>query len=224
METLKEQVDFVFLLPGKEFSNKFLSSWTATIVWLLEHNYSFISHIVYSPIVSETRNILLAESPTSNATKMGQDYKSRTLFNNEIVCHKVIFIDSDMVWTVQDIKKLLFSEHDVINGIAPFNFGDNVSVSTNHKWLTKKDIKEIKEPFEVDFSGLSFAAIKYKVLENITYPYFKTLNELNKDEKYETTGEDVYFYDKIKKAGYKIMADPNILIGHEKLTVLRIDC
>jgi hypothetical protein len=59
----------------------------------------------------------------------------------------------------------------------------------------------------------------------IKYPWFDVeetiVSEGNK--KYQKTiGEDIYFFNKIKNAGYKIFADPSIKVGHIKTNILKI--
>jgi len=42
----KNNYDFIFLIPGREFSINFINSWTNTLVYLNENDYSFASFLI----------------------------------------------------------------------------------------------------------------------------------------------------------------------------------
>lgn len=127
-------------------------------------------------------------------------------------------IDSDMVWDISAIQQLLDSPYDVT--VAPYVLSDfyTSSVIYNNRHITKEEIKNIKEPYEIESAGLGFTCINYEVLEKIKYPWFS----IEEKENGLCLGEDVYFFNKIKQAGYKIYSDPRIKVGHEKSTVITI--
>ena len=226
MQTLEAPYyDFVFLFAGRSFSSKFIKSWSETIIYLLQNNYSFLYNFQYTPIVTETRNLLLTASPLT----IKPSYKNRhktDLFDNNLKCKKVIFIDDDMVWSVEDIHKLLHSEHQVINGIYMLTGNDFISILDEKNRLLTKDYLDTKtEPFEVLSAGLGFTAIDFQVLQTLQFPFFNTFIEVREIDGIKTAlpiGEDFYFFSQIRSKGYKIMADPNIKLKHEKITVLTI--
>ena len=62
--------------------------------------------------------------------------------------------------------------------------------------------------------------IKKGVIENIKYPWFAPIwLDVGSGMK-EFSSEDVGFCHRIREAGYKIMANTNVVIGHEKSCVL----
>lgn len=223
---MKEKVyyDYIFILPGNTFSRNFLMCWSKTLEYLRDKSYMYITG--YSSIVSRTRNSLLSQSQFSDLGIVGPtSLQSTKIFGDNIECKKVIFIDSDIVWNINDIDSLINSEHDIINGfyqIADLNTSSLISNDKTH-FLTIEEIEQYNNPFEVYSSGLGFTACSFEVLKQLKYPWFKIEEEVFTDNGIEyqsAMGEDTYFFLKIKELGYKIMADPKIKVGHEKLRIL----
>jgi len=68
---------------------------------------------------------------------------------------------------------------------------------------------------EVDWLGLGFALVRTEVFTRIEYPWFNSeLIEI--DDLRDTTSEDVGWCRKVQRAGYKIMLDPHVKVGHQK--------
>jgi hypothetical protein len=63
---------------------------------------------------------------------------------------------------------------------------------------------------EVDATGMGSVLIKAEVFENTDRPWFRWLLY----DRPEPVGEDIYFWDLVKKAGYKIHVDCSIHVGH----------
>ncbi len=68
---------------------------------------------------------------------------------------------------------------------------------------------------EVNGCGMGFALMKRSIFEDrrLERPFFKTVNELGSNGSMLMT-QDLYFYQKIKKLGYKICVDTSIKCGH----------
>ncbi len=71
------------------------------------------------------------------------------------------------------------------------------------------------DTIEVNGCGMGFALMKRNIFEDpkLERPFFKTMNEV-KDGKFKGYTQDLYFYEKIKKLGYKICVDTGIRCGH----------
>jgi GT2 family glycosyltransferase len=68
---------------------------------------------------------------------------------------------------------------------------------------------------EVDWLGLGFALVRTEVFAKIEYPWFNS-ELIVIDDLRDTTSEDVGWCRKVKTAGYKIMLDPAVKVGHQK--------
>jgi hypothetical protein len=221
----KKYADYVFIIPGNNFSQEVVSSLIQTVAYMYEKQYSYLFLFGYSPIIQSIRNGLL-----SNFTENGKIENNKIpvdIFNNELECNKIIFIDSDIVWTKEDLKKIIESDKDFIVGTYVLTDTVNSSVReiNSEVFMTVNELKNKKEIFEIHSSGLGFMSCSFNAIKNIEYPWFDVeetiVSEGNK--KYQKTiGEDIYFFNKIKNAGYKIFADPSIKVGHIKTNILKI--
>ena len=119
----------IFCIPGKNFSNHFLLSWTKLIKYIESKKIEWEMACVYTPIVYKVR-----EKCVSYAFKQDYDY--------------IMWIDSDMVFKPSDFEKLL--NHNKILNVFQ-NYQQNlVKVFANGMgWmLVKKGVFEsIKKPF-----------------------------------------------------------------------------
>lgn len=214
----------LFLFPGRSFSDRFVHSWTATMLDLSRRGVEFKYAFHYHPIVYVTRNSLLGGNP-----KFGPDQKP---FQGNEAYDYIMWIDDDMVWTAEDIYKLVAREKDIIGGC--YMMADqqhivavedaSVEYALKHdtyKFLTPADIKDRDEPFIVDHAGFGFLLVRHGVFEKIAFPWFEPhLIDLGP---YKTfSGEDVGFCWKARQAGFETWLDPTVRVGHEKKFVLNV--
>lgn len=206
--------DYIFLFAGKQFSDRFLMSWSNTILYLLKNKKTFWFSTEYNPIVSETRNKLVGLYHTN--------YEKSSLrpFDGKATCEKVIFIDDDIFWTVDDIEKLLDSDKDIISGGYLTADGKTIAAYTdnNKSRLLYEDIVNQTEPILVQSTGLGFLACKFEVIANIPYPWFNILTYDNG----QFVPEDTYFIQKASHYGYKAYLDPTIILNHLKTYPIKL--
>jgi hypothetical protein len=76
---------------------------------------------------------------------------------------------------------------------------------------------------EVNGSGMGFVLMKRSIFEDkrIERPFFKSVNEMRVTGSIGYT-QDLYFYEKIKKFGYRICVDTNIRAGHLDVTTEKV--
>jgi hypothetical protein len=213
--------DYVICLIGENFSEKFLSSWTKSIIKLTQNNEKFIYTNFYSPIVSHTRNEIIKRFPGQES-----DINNAMPFGGELEAKKIIFIDDDMVWEFEDLQKILKSEKNIVSGFYKMNWGDKknknfLAATKNEKFMLEKDIKNKTELIEVEAVGFGFISIDFEVFKKIQFPWFEVFHLFDKGKSIVVNkGEDFTFCEKAISAGYKIYADPTIKLGHEKTHVL----
>lgn len=135
----------------------------------------------------------------------------------------IFFIDTD---TVPPINALDMTKHklDICSGyyyqwinhqdinkreLMPLIFE---KVEKGYKPFKGRPTK-IKNVVEADGAGAGCLLINRRVFANIERPYFLTPH----DEKgFTTSTEDIYFFKKIQKAGYKLYIDTSIVADHVK--------
>lgn len=90
----------------------------------------------------------------------------------------------------------------------------------------KKDPGPLSEPefIKVSYAGLGFFACRKEVLDALQYPYFnRELQRMRTKEGVELVdmcSEDVAFCKNIEDAGFDIMLNTRLRVGHEKAIVL----
>jgi hypothetical protein len=232
IEKTRYKANYIFVIPGNNFSLNFITTWSNTVVYLLEKNKSFFYKFGYSPVISSIRNQLIAEFPNfeqpldkKTMKKVSEQLQPIMPFDGQIVTDKVIFIDSDIIWTNEALQMLLDSPYDVT--VAPYVLSDRqtTSVRKDGKFILIDEYKDYNEPFQIEAAGLGFMACKFEVLQNMSYPWFSVIEEIIEENgklKGDTVGEDAYFFFKLADMGYKAYCDPRIKVGHEKVTTLTI--
>jgi hypothetical protein len=224
----------IIALPGDSFSSKFLISWTSTLNTLWE---SGKYDIVISPGINSY--VTFARMQT-----LGLDVLkgiSQQPFN-DIDFDIWVTIDSDIIFSPQQFITLIESTeiNPVVCGM--YRMIDlkkyaivkdwNIEYFKNNgsfEFLTPEIIEQWKEKnttefMEVAYSGMGFMAVKKEVLCSLTYPYFQgeliEIKGKNGELIRELASEDVCFCKNIQKAGYKIVINTNLRVGHLKSLVI----
>ncbi len=172
----------------------------------------------------------------------GVDLSRNLLVKNalKIGATHVLFWDTDVIPYDNNIIIDLFNELisrnlDILS--ANYSSKNTMDISTNRympsAWLFNKKTgvydsvdNDIEGIYEVDVVGMGFCLIKTDVFRNIDYPYF-IFN--NKGDTYKESGsllldrilgEDFYFCNKVRNAGYKVNIDFSRKCYHEYDTLI----
>jgi hypothetical protein len=224
----------VFALPGDNFSSKFLVAWTATISKLWEtRKYD----IMISPATGSYVPFVRMSTLGLDVLR-GQDQKPFGGQQFDVW----ITIDSDIVFTFEQVEKLIEAtdEHPVVAGM--YRMSDLVNYAFVKDWnetyfkangtfqfIKPEEIEKWKNEtdfkyFPVVYSGMGFMAIRKEVFDKIKYPYFDSeiITILADDGKVirDICSEDVSFCKKITNAGYQIMVNTDIRVGHIKSLII----
>ncbi len=221
----------VFCLPGRQYSNNFLISWTMLLVNCIKNGHEVIISQNYSSVVHFARALCLGGDVLAGVNQKP--------FQGKLEYDLILWIDSDMVFSDVEFNKLLESPHAVTCGL--YRMQNMTQFAVVKEWNTEyfkengtfqflsvedmKKYKEDKEPryMEVDYAGMGWMAIKKGVIESLKYPWFyKPAYKMDKDGLIisDMLSEDVSFCKNLQEAGYQIMLDTDIVVGHEKSIVL----
>ena len=216
----------IFCLPGREFSGRFLQCWTELVYACLQNGIQPIMSQHYSPLLYYVRNMCLGGNNIS-----GVDQKP---FQGEVDYDYIMWIDSDIVFSPDQLFKLIDNDKDIASGL--YMMQDNTNYATVETWdndffkknghfqfIDREILSTKKKPFVVDYTGFGWMLMKKGVFESLQYPWFQPIwKEYEIDGKIirDFTMEDVAFCHMIKEKGYDIWIDPTVVVGHEKMMVL----
>lgn len=138
----------------------------------------------------------------------------------------MMWIDADIEFESQDVANLWNLQADIAVGLYSMKRGDMpLSAWKDGKLVRIEDCPS--EPFEVDVAGTGFMMIKREVIEKLAENegtwegrggrrvpaiYMTPIHNDTLDS------EDYFFCRKAREAGFKVIADPSIHLGHWGLT------
>ena len=134
----------------------------------------------------------------------------------------VLYVDSDQAAPVDTLEKLTKLQQPITAGWAVMAFG---SMDTNIAYLKKIDSNPhgyysfLKLPdvptdkmLVADAVGFACTMISTEVFKNLNYPYFQYVEYADRS----TLSEDLYFCNAATKAGYAVLCDTSLQLGHVK--------
>ena len=133
---------------------------------------------------------------------------------------------------VREWNKTYFAENGTFQFLEPKDVDAQVKTFVEALEERKKAEEKKEEPkplpepefMKVSYAGMGFFACRKEVLDELTYPFFN--RELQKmrgkdgTELVDMCSEDVAFCKNIEDAGFDIMLDTRLRVGHEKSVLL----
>jgi len=203
--------------------------WSQTLVELTKRGYQILLLNEYSSFV-----------PFSRMKTLGLDVlrgASQVPFNGEIDYDAWVTIDSDIVFTSEQVIQLIedTKKYPVVSGL--YRMADMVHFAAVKEWdidyfkktgsfqfMTQEDIDKCEEYTTVAYNGMGFFACRKGIIENLKYPYFSyPLIEIEAENGKlikDMCSEDVAFCKNLKDAGYRVVVNTKLRVGHEKMLVI----
>lgn len=124
----------------------------------------------------------------------------------------ILFVDSDVLPRQKTLRTLMSHDKDIIAGVVPIcqkgKFKWNVS---KEEGFTPLDINALpKDPFKAESIGFGIVLVKMEVFEKLEWPYWRSQYKPG----LRVLGEDIYFCNKAKEAGFDIWVDPKVKCDH----------
>ncbi len=145
------------------------------------------------------------------------------------------WIDSDVSWNVKDFETLLSSPYDITCGLYLITEDGGISVHKTAESVNKhsgvlmkhSELNKYRRYFEVGCSGFGFICLKNNVIDSMHPDWFMSRTAINTYKNGDTeeimiSGEDIAWCYCARDAGYKVMCDATVLVGHEKSSVWKI--
>lgn len=210
------EVDLIICTPGNAVQKGYLLSLLELINYLNTHAISWTYSIQSSSHVGDAREATLEGGFDSQLDE------SRP-FKGNLKYKKILWIDSDITFTVDDFLKLWESDKDIVSGMYLLQTGVTAThVNELGRPLVYDEAKELTEPFKVWGSGFGFIMIKQGVFETLSRPWFqsspssKTFDD-GRTFNFQILGEDLSFCDRIaKESNFEVWTDPNVQLTHTK--------
>jgi hypothetical protein len=216
-------------LPGREFSGNFLKNWSQTLLTLTQKGYKIIMMNEYSSFVSFSRMKTLGLDVLRGATQVP--------FNGEVDYDVWLTIDSDIFFIPEQVIELIedTDKYPVVSGL--YRMSDLQHYAAVKEWddeyfkkhgtfefLKVKDLDTSEKYMKVAYNGMGFFACRKGVIENLKYPYFSyPLIEIETEDGKvlrDMCSEDVAFCKNLKDAGYPVIVNTSLRVGHEKTLVI----
>lgn len=218
---VKSPTKIVACIPGVKFSGNFLDNWSIFLTKCLKSGINLSMFRRYSPNIYYSRNMCLGgdiRRGTSQKPFQGEDYDY------------ILFIDSDILFSFEQLQLLLDSNLDIVSGLYPIDSKQFSAVlkaddeyfkqNGRFEFITAQDILKQENPFPVVYCGLGFTLIKKGVFEQMIYPWFRPLSFNIGDEITDFTTEDVAFCFLAKEHNLQVFVHPKVIVGHEKSVIL----
>lgn len=134
----------------------------------------------------------------------------------------MMWLDADIDFTPEDVAKLWNLDADIAVGVYCMKKRDEQWYAAWKGGKLVKDLDQFREPIEVDYAGTGFMMITRSVIEKLSRDAEKFDGANGEVPALYMTpiidrclrSEDYYFCEIARKAGYKIMMEPSVRLGH----------
>lgn len=217
----------IFCLPGSHFSREFVQALCNTVSALSLDGHQIQLAFGYDANVFYARSrVLLCE------TLKGVDQKP---FGGKIDYDYLMWIDSDVIFTVDSVRRLLSHDKDVVSGCYVMHNNTHYPIveTMDHDFFLKKghydfwsrDVLKEKQALgkliPVAYVGFGFMLIKKGVFESLQYPFFSPKRiDFDTENVVEYASEDVSWCMDVRARGYEVLIDPHVIVAHQKLIPL----
>lgn len=231
---VEKRKTIVIALPGREYSGNFLVAWTKALHHLWRSGYEAVVVNRFSSFVTFSRMQTLGLD-----VLRGIEQKP---FNGQLNYDVWLSIDSDIVFSPEQLIELIESTdvHPVVSGMYRMSDLKHYAIVADwdetyfaqngtFKFLSMEDVESWKTAagqkfMPVSYAGMGFWAMRREALDSLKYPFFDApLQEIKMPDGTiirDMCSEDVAFCKNLEAAGYTVMVNTNLRVGHEKPIVI----
>ena len=207
-------VNLIIATPGHSVISPYVKCLLATAQELNKREITWAWSSEYSSHVADAREMTLNGGPEN-------DPSDSRPFKGTLTYDKILWIDSDIIFTPDDVVKMYESDKDIVSGAYLLSDG----TATAYKELfgpgfTFEEVKSMTDPVQIHSAGFGFICMKQGIFEKMSRPWFQSVIGTNryKDENYTfpIMGEDISMCHRIGQMGYEIWLDPTVRLIHQK--------
>jgi hypothetical protein len=210
----KPHFNIIIATPGNNFTQGYVRSLLQTVSAISAEGLSWNFLNQSSSLVSMAREMTIA-GPGVNDPSITEPFAGQFTYD------KIIWIDSDIEWTVADFFKLYKSDYDIVSGCYLMQDRHTpIYEAYRGPMMSEDEILSRTEPFKVAGIGFGFVAMKSGVFENIPRPWFgpigMPISEGSTEMQMLLIGEDLSWSTKAIQSGFEIWTDPSVHVVHNK--------
>lgn len=207
-------VNLIIATPGNSVMTGYLTSLLHVIRELDSRGITWAFSQEFSSHVAHAREL------TINGDNM-ISLEETDPFHGKITYDKILWIDSDIRFTPEDVLKAYGSKYDVLTGAYLLANGESVMYrKIGEKPLIIDEILEMTEPEQIEAAGMGFFCMKSGIVESMSRPWFQSVATSKtiegKEYNFNIVGEDISFCKRIIDLGFEIWLDPSIKLIHHK--------
>lgn len=207
-------VNLIIATPGNSVLSGYLRSLLGATQKLNELGITWAFSQEYSSHVADAREMTLNGDNQNNPAEQRP-------FKGQVTYDKILWIDSDIIFSPEDVVKAYESPYDIVSGAYMLASGEVVVYKELFgQGYTMQEVKDMTEPVKVYGAGMGFMAVKSGVFESLTRPWFQspvvTTKVDGKDFTFPIMGEDLSFCHRAQEAGFEVWLDPEIKLIHHK--------
>jgi hypothetical protein len=208
-------VNVIIATPGHSLLSGYVRSLLALTHELNRSGITWAWSSEYSSHVADAREMTL------NGDNQN-DVNEQRPFKGQLTYDKILWIDSDIIFTPQDAMTLIESDKEIISGAYLLGSGE---VTAYPKLLKGgymfEDVLKMSEPVQIAGCGFGFLAVKQGIFEQMTRPWFQAAIVTNDDGfTFPMMGEDLSWCKRATDLGYEIWFDPTVRVTHHKMMKL----
>lgn len=219
----KQHVNLIIATPGHSVQAGYLKSLLATISRLSEEKITWGYSIEFSSHVAVAREMTL-NGPGQFDLGVSQPFGGNFSYD------KILWIDSDITFTPEDVLKAYRSDYDIVTGAYLLSNGEVMAFTEKlGTALRHEEVVNATEPVKLMGAGMGFMAVKQGIFESLSRPWFQTatvkhdFDNGNGEVEVQVTGEDLSFCQRAIENGFEIWLDPTIKLIHNKTMRLTWD-
>lgn len=211
-------VNLIIATPGHSMMSVYVKSLLAALEELSRRGISWAFSSEYSSHVADAREITLSGS-------LQNEIAEQRPFSGRVTYDKILWIDSDIAFTPEDVVKAYESPYDIVSGAYLLASGECVVYKELFgQGYSFDEVKNMTEPVKVFGAGMGFMAVKSGVFESLSRPWFQSPTATKvidgKEFSFAIMGEDLSFCHRANEAGFEVWFDPSIKLQHHKMMKL----
>ena len=219
----------VVALPGRTFSGRFMINLLNTMMTLKDRGYEVVITNEYSSYVTFSRMKTLGLDVLGGIDQVP--------FGGKLDYDVWLTIDSDIIFKPEQVLEIIkdTETHSVVSGM--YRMEDLKHYAMVKEWNveyfkqygtfqfeTEESVKTQPKYMSVAYNGMGFFACRKGVIEKLKYPYFSyPLIEIEGKDGVmirDTCSEDVAFCKNLTDAGFEVIVNTSLRVGHEKTLVI----